>query len=542
MSRFLEDTTNQQWPALRLFGLYRILVATIFLTLSFLANKVSFFESLNPVVLQWICLFYVLISVAALVCTYFRWIPYRLQVYFPIFLDIAAITAIMHLFGGVSTGFGTLMIAVVAGGSLLLPGRSALLFAALATLAILFNEIYSNLQGVIEKTAYTQAGLLGAALFATALLAITMAKRATESAALATQRGIDLANLGKLNEHLINRMDSGIMVIDDDSSIRMINHAAWKLLDQPEISDKTKLLDISVPLYDLFKSWKKASNSLEYRSHLNKLKRSNKADLQIRITPIGSRKHDKGSVIYLSDNTEVERQVQETKLASLGRLTASIAHEIRNPLGAISHAAQLLDESTELNKADKRLSTIIQDQSVRLNSIINNVLRLSRRDKPKPENIALHSWLNIFFKEFTRTNDLPKDWATIEITPEDGRVLMDASHLHQVLWNLCKNAKKYGAIDGTPSKLNLIANINGTNDSGYLDIIDSGPGISEEHQSQLFEPFFTTSETGTGLGLYLSRELCKNNGGDLRYIYTSEGASCFRIEFSTPMIPGESES
>ena len=85
-----------------------------------------------------------------------------------------------------------------------------------------------------------------------------MAKRATESAALATQRGIDLANLGKLNEHLINRMDSGIMVVDDDSSIRMINHAAWKLLDQPEISEQTKLLDISVPLFDLFKSWKKS--------------------------------------------------------------------------------------------------------------------------------------------------------------------------------------------------------------------------------------------------------------------------------------------
>ena len=541
MSRFLEDTTNQQWPALRLFSLYRILVATIFLALGFLVNKVSFLESFSPLVLQWICLFYVLISVTALVCTYFRWIPYRLQVYFPIFLDIAAITSIMHLFGGVSTGFGTLMIAVVAGGSLLLPGRSALLFAALATLAILLNETYSNLQGVIENTAYTQAGLLGAALFATALLAITMAKRATESAALAMQRGIDLANLGKLNEHLINRMDSGIMVIDDDGSIRMINHAAWKLLDQPEISDQSKLLDISVPLYDLFKSWKKASDSLEYRNHLNKLKRSNKADLQIRITPIGSRKHDKGSVIYLSDNTEVERQVQETKLASLGRLTASIAHEIRNPLGAISHAAQLLDESTELNDADKRLSTIIQDQSVRLNAIINNVLRLSRRDKPKPENIALHPWLTTFFEEFTRTNDLPKDWASIEISPQNGSISIDASHLHQVLWNLCKNAKKYGAVDGTPSKLKLLANINETSNSGFLDIIDSGPGISEEYQSQLFEPFFTTSETGTGLGLYLSRELCKNNGGDLRYIYTSEGASCFRVEFSTPMIPGESE-
>ncbi len=542
MSRFLEDDTNQQWPALRLFSLYRILVATIFLGLSLLANKVSFLTSLNPVALQWICLVYVLVSVTILICTYFRWIPYRLQVYFSIIFDIAAITLVMHLFGGVSTGFGTLMIAVVAGGSLLLPGRSALLFAALATLAILLHETYSNIQGIFEKTYYTQAGLLGAALFATALLAITMAKRASESAKLAAQRGIDLANLAKLNEHLINRMDSGIMVIDDDSSIRMINHAAWKLLDQPEIGEQTKLLDVSVPLFDIFKTWNKASNNPEYRSHLNKLKRVNKADLQIRITPIGSRKHDKGSVIYLSDNTEIERQVQESKLASLGRLTASIAHEIRNPLGAISHAAQLLDESNDLNKADKRLATIIQDQSIRLNNIINNVLRLSRRDSAKPEKIVLRAWLTKFIEEFTRTNDLSQNWVSVNISPQDAYVSMDPSHLHQVLWNLCKNAKKYGALENPNAKVSLIAKIDKTDDSGHLDVIDAGPGISEEHRSQLFEPFFTTSETGTGLGLYLSRELCKNNGGDLRYINTPDSSSCFRIEFSSPADFGESKS
>ncbi len=198
------------------------------------------------------------------------------------------------------------------------------------------------------------------------------------------------------------------MVIDDDGSIRMANHAAWRLLNKPEITKHSKLIDISAPLYDLYKSWKKVRNNSEFRNHLDKLKRNNASDLQVRITPVGSRKHDKGSVVYLSDNTEVERQVQETKLASLGRLTASIAHEIRNPLGAISHAAQLLDESNELQEADKRLATIIQDQSIRLNNIINNILRLSRGEKAKPENIELRPWLTKFIEEFTRTNWLTK--------------------------------------------------------------------------------------------------------------------------------------
>ncbi len=543
MNRFLEDDSTQQWPALRLFSLYRLAVAIVFFMLGLLANKVSYIKLQDPQFLQLIGGTYLLFSVCALLFAYLRKLSYKLQVYLCIILDIVAIILFMHAFGGVTSGFGTLLIAVVAGGSLLLPGRSALFFAALATLALLTYEIYVNLYQVFEKTSYTQAGLLGAALFATALLAINMAKRAKESAALAAQRGVDLANMAKLNDHLVNRMDAGIMVVEDDGTLRMMNHAAWKLLDQPETNEENKLIDVSVPLHDIFKSWCQARQNPSYRSHINKITRNNSADLQVRITPVGSRKHDKGSVIYLNDNSEVERQVQETKLASLGRLTASIAHEIRNPLGAISHAAQLLDESDELHKADKRLATIIQDQSIRLNNIINNVLRLSRREKPKPEIIELHNWLSEFMQEFTRTNDLLPDWVSIRVIPKDAQVSIDPNHLHQVLWNLCKNAKKYGQnsnmsandTNTTTSKIQLFANIN-EKDSPYLDVIDFGPGIEKEHQAQLFEPFFTTSDTGTGLGLYISRELCKNNGGDLRYIRTDAGGSCFRIELPKPSV------
>ena len=542
MSNFFEEKTIQQWPALRLFSIYRLVLSIIFFGLSFLSSQSRFLASLDPNSLRWVCGCYGLFAVLALICAYFRWLPYKLQVYVSIIIDIIFIIALMNLYGGVTSGFGTLLIAVVAGGSLLLPGRTALLFAALATLAVLCHEIYANLNELYETTAYAQAGLLGAALFATALLAITLAHRATESAKLAAQRGIDLANLAKLNEHLINRMEAGIMVVDEDSTIKMHNHAAWKLLDQPEISEHTKLLDISVPLFDLYKSWNKASENPLFRNHLGKLKRANQADLQIRIVPVGLRKHDRGSVIYLNDNTEVDKQVQETKLASLGRLTASIAHEIRNPLGAISHAAQLLDESSELHKPDKRLATIIQDQSVRLNNIINNVLRLSRREKSKPEKIELKNWLEKFVEEFTRTNNLQNDWVSIKITPAEGTVIMDANNLHQVLWNLCKNAIKYGVESGKNAHVQLLANCNHSESPPFLDIIDNGPGISMEHQVQLFEPFFTTSDTGTGLGLYLSRELCKNNGGDLRYIGTPESGSCFRIEFPLPVSFGESQS
>ncbi len=539
MSSILKDGETQQWPALRLFSLYRFAVSAIFLIFSIFANYINFLISPNPTLLRWVSVIYMLLSISALICTYFRWIPYKLQVYSTIVIDIVAITLLMHFYGGISSGFGTLMIAVVAGGSLLMPGKSALLFASLAALAMLLHEIYSSLNAIFEETAYTQAGLLGAALFATALLAMAMAHRASESAKLAARRGIDLANLAKLNEHLINRMDSGIMVIDDDGTIRMTNRAAWKLLDEPDLTKDSKLIDISVPLHDLHKSWRSVSKNPDFHNHLDKLKRNNASDLQVRITPVGSRKHDKGSVVYLSDNTEVEQQVQETKLASLGRLTASIAHEIRNPLGAISHAAQLLDESNDLHQADKRLATIIQDQSIRLNNIINNILRLSRREKAKPENIELRPWLTKFIEEFVRTNDMSKISISIRITPPDGHVSIDPNHLHQVLWNLCKNAKKYGSVNNDEAKIQFIANLNNNGHASHLDVIDLGPGVEKDHQNQIFEPFFTTSESGTGLELYLSKELCKNNGGDLRYINHLEGGSCFRVEFPSQIKIGE---
>ena len=542
MSNFFEEKTIQQWPALRLFSIYRLVLSIIFFGLSFISSQSKFLASLDPHSLRWVSGFFGLFAILALICAYFRWLPYKLQVYVSIIIDIVFIIALMSLYGGVTSGFGTLLIAVVAGGSLLLPGRTALLFAALATLAVLSHEIYANLNALYVTTAYAQAGLLGAALFATALLAITLAHRVTESAKLAAQRGVDLANLAKLNEHLINRMEAGIMVVDEDSTIKMHNQAAWKLLSQPEINEQTKLLDISVPLFDLYKSWTKAAENPSFRNHLGKLKRANLADLQIRIVPVGLRKHDRGSVIYLNDNTEIDKQVQETKLASLGRLTASIAHEIRNPLGAISHAAQLLGESSELHKSDKRLAMIIQDQSVRLNNIINNVLRLSRREKSKPEVIELNNWLLKFIEEFTRTNDLQANWVSIETMPVDGTIVMDANNLHQVLWNLCKNAIKYGIEPSKNTQIQLLANCSHPDTNPYLDVIDNGPGISKDHQTQLFEPFFTTSDTGTGLGLYLSRELCKNNGGDLRYIDIPESGSCFRIEFPLPISFGEPQS
>ncbi|MCC6207964.1 MAG: HAMP domain-containing histidine kinase, partial [Gammaproteobacteria bacterium] len=209
---------------------------------------------------------------------------------------------------------------------------------------------------------------------------------------------------------------------------------------------------------------------------------------------------------------------------------ASIAHEVRNPLGAISHASQLLAESPHLDPGDSRLTEIIQDHSARVNAIIENIMQLSRRGRAHPEELMLKPWLNQFINEFTSGEGLAPGRVRLEVTPGDTRVQMDPGQLHQVLWNLCQNGIKHGSAGGT---LTLRAGIGADSNNPYLDVIDNGPGVDPKLQQQIFEPFFTTASDGTGMGLYIARELCASNQARLNYLANPLGGR-FRITFADP--------
>ncbi len=516
-----------QWKPLRLFNLYRVAIGCLFLVLDIFRGP-EFLGEFDPQLYSRITEFYLLFSLMWIVPNHYHRPSFTVQIYVQSIVDICFITSAMHLSGGITSGLGMLMIAAIAGASLLMPGRTALLFAAMGTLALLLEQVYAHWLNLFETTAYAQTGILGAALFATAVLAGSLAHKAKLSEELATRRGIDLANLEELNRYIVNRMSSGIIVVDDDGRIILMNQPAWSLLGKHAIQNPESLQELSHPLNRLFGEWIATNNKTRSAQLLSQ---SSIEGLQVRITHIGNRKEDRGTVIFLQDTADITRQIQENKLASLGRLTASIAHEIRNPLGAISHAVQLLDESSAFDTADKRLIDIIQDQSRRMNEIIQNILQLSRKELPKQEVIHLQSWLVRFIEEFSRVEDLGTEWATITITPENMEVYIDQNHLHQVLWNLCVNAKKYATSSDNTVKVNLQGGISRDSSAPFLDVIDHGPGISPTAQAQLFEPFFTTSNTGTGLGLYISRELCEKNGGNLSYVSSPMGGSCFRIRF-----------
>ena len=226
-------------------------------------------------------------------------------------------------------------------------------------------------------------------------------------------------------------------------------------------------------------------------------------------------------------------RVQQSKLAALGRLSASIAHEIRNPVGAMSHAGQLLAESPAIGDGERRLTDIIRSNSERVSAIINNVLQMSRREATKPTRLNLAEWLDDFLNEFVETMQVPLAGIGVAEEADDLEVRIDPSHLHQVVWNLCDNAIKYGEPrDGTSVEIKM-GRLSPSN-RPYLEVADRGPGIETIAADRIFEPFFTGHRGGTGLGLFIARELCQLNRAVLIYEPRGGDGSVFRVVFSDP--------
>ncbi|RMG60318.1 MAG: PAS domain-containing protein [Gammaproteobacteria bacterium] len=513
-----------RWRGLRLFSLYRLVIAGLLVTLDFLSTDLPLFNKLLPELYRDASIAYLLLAMALSLMATFHWPRFLLQIVFQATVDLVMILALMHATGGVPGGMGTLLIASVGGISLLAPGRYALLNAAIASIALLGDLAYGYWLGHYSSLAYTQTGILGAILLLTALLASRLSRAAERSEELATQRGRELANLAELNEHIIEQMQSGVLVLNEEGRVLHANHQALRLLGA--MGEGLQRIDLLAPeLMAAWQAWK--AGQAAGRQSVN----TGGEERTITFRRIGF--GNSGSTLAFIESTEESRRLaQQIKLASLGRLTASIAHEIRNPLGAISHAAQLLEESPKLPPPDRRLVDIIMQQTERMNTVIRNILRLSRSDATQAEDIVLLPWLQDFVSEFTHHHGFSPERMRLHITPADTAIRFDPAQLHQILWNLCSNAKKHACQPEQETCITLQGG-HDDNDRPYLDIIDTGPGIPPDVQEHLFEPFFTTRADGVGLGLYIAREMCQNNLAEIEYIPMPMGGSCFRILFAT---------
>jgi two-component system sensor histidine kinase PilS (NtrC family) len=514
------------WKPLRLLTFYRLIIAGLLTVLFFSISDQTSLGQSYPEIYRFTCLAYLAFSVLAGFSARLRRPGYECQTTAQVLIDIAAITTLMFASGGPASGLGMLLLISVATGSILLPGRMAFLFAAIATMAVMGEHFYSHwLAGDAYVRGYAQAGLLGLAFFATAALTWLLVRRIQESEALAQRRGIDIANLAKLNTHIVQRLQAGIIVTDHNDNVRLINDTARKLLHVTNSSENQPLATLSAPLHEKLIAWRKAPDS-----EPTLLQQDIKPDRVLpHFTRLGT-DEGRGALIFLEDTAAIVRQTQQLKLASLGRLTASIAHEIRNPLGAISHAAQLLNEENTLVGEDRRLMSIIGDNTGRVNAIVENILQLSRPVNSIPQTIRLADWVDRFVDEFAHSVHCETGQISHSVAPDDLEIQIDPSLLHQVVWNLCQNAMQHG---GQPAnlQLRLVGSHTASSRAPYLDIMDNGPGISPEMADQIFEPFFTTRTSGSGLGLYIAREICDSNQAQLEYLPGPQGGSCFRITF-----------
>ncbi|MDH3714191.1 MAG: ATP-binding protein [Gammaproteobacteria bacterium] len=519
------DPDAYTWKPLRLLNVYRVFLAGVLLLMNASGYIPHLIGRAYPQLFLGVVLLYLAAGVGALYLGSRRQPRFETQVYVQSYIDIVAIVLLMHASGGLESGVGMLLLVTITASGLLVTGRIAILLAALAALGILSQQLFSQLMLGPSATNYPQAGLLGATLFATAFLALLLSRKGRESAALAEQRGIDLENLAELSEHIIEHMDSGIVVVDAKGRMRLANESARQTLGLPAYTRNPPLESMAPRLAYSLDSW---------RQHPDETPPSFKepdttAELRPQFVPLGNQ----GTLVYLEDASFINQQLQQLKLASLGRLTASIAHEVRNPLGAISHASQLLSESAELAEPDRRLTQIIDEHCRRMNTIVEDILQLSRGGNVKPELQVLNEELPQLAHQYCTGERLPLERISLELPKETVRVYVDANHLRQVLWNLWTNGFLHGAGDDPPQVVNITTTLGRLSDTGhpYVDVKDDGLGIDAAQVEEIFEPFFTSSRKGTGLGLFLARELCEFNNANLSYLPTESG-TCFRIAFN----------
>ncbi len=513
---------RDSWRSLQLFLTYRIAVSALILVLH-LFNLIPGIPQFDSITFFQLAVGLLTINVVLLPVSLLKLLAFRPLVIAMVTIDIVVLALMMRASIGIDSGLGMLMLPSIAGASLLLPGNLAPAFAALGTLAIFFEIGHGFLIGRYSPSTLTLGGIQGALFFGVSILAAKTARRAKASEALARERGRNLADLSEINHYIVEQMDEGILVINEQARIQACNDAAKRILGKPDLVTGMSLSRASKELTTAYDNWCEASqNQTTTYSPDN----ANGVDFELRfVQPI----NDTGTLVFLQNISERSRKMQELKLAALGRLTASIAHEIRNPLGAISHAGQLLSESHELNDADTRLVQIVSNNSERMNNLVENVLNLSRRKETHPESLHLQNWLEEIVSEFRERYELSEQQLSLSLSADQQPANADPAQLHQVIWNLLRNAQAHAIPEGE-LEIQISGGISEESQQTWLDVIDNGSGIETSIEDQLFEPFFTTGTSGTGLGLYLAKELCEGNGGSLEYLRPEQGGSCFRIK------------
>jgi two-component system, NtrC family, sensor histidine kinase PilS len=502
------------WRPLFYFNVYRLLIAVLLLVVSLIWGNTLQFGARDIVMFSVSAGLYALLSTMFFALIRIRW-QFNLQLTLQVMADIVFVVLLVYASGGIASGLGLLLLTTLAGAGLISRGRLTLFHAALASIAVLLEHTYEVLTQDASIALYVQAGLLSCGYFATAWLTHTLGRRALVSEQLAARREIDLQNMAQVNQLVIRDMQDGVLVVDENGVIRHFNTRAERILGPLRGRRDVLLADYAQALATRLEQWRDDRNGPDTSGEM-KLNRT----LAARFVPVGTSRR-MGAVIFLEDLSRVQAEARQMKLAALGRLTANIAHEIRNPLGAISHAAELLREEPAISVTTNRLLAIIHDNSRRIDRMVNDVLSLNRGNRANLEHFKVVDYLRTFVEQFCRVEKITPEIFEI-VCDADPEVLFDRSHFNQVMWNLCRNALRH--CQREKASIRIVVSAERGGNAVKLDVVDDGTGVPLAVRSQLFEPFFTTAAGGTGLGLYLAREVCEANGAALDYVETPAGA------------------
>jgi len=503
------------WISLQYFNLYRIVVALVFLGATYVAYEPINFGAYDMRLFRAVCVGYLILGIALQFVLRSVHERFNLQLSAHALLDVLTIPLLMYASGGMRSGLGVMLLISLTGAGLVAPLRLNFLYAALAAIAVLLEETYWVLALDLPSASVVPAGLLSMGFFAVAGATGWLAQRFAANERLARERGRALANQTRVNQLVIADMQDGVVLLDRLGRVVEHNPQSMRLLGM-DVLRGLPLAAVLPGLEDRWRAWREAGGRPAVSVDLE----ARGKEVRARLLDTGT--EDQFTVVFVEDMTRSREQAQQLKLAALGRLTANIAHEIRNPLAAISHAAELLAE--ERRGEDRgRLTRIIHDNTLRLERLVTDVLQLNRRDRGAAQRIALAAWLPPFLEEYAANESLPAERIAIE-SVRDAWVEFDPEHLRQVLWNLLRNAVRHARAE--PGSVRIAARAFG--DKVELSVADNGPGVAVAIQGQLFEPFFTTDSKGTGLGLYLARELAAANGALLEYVNDRPGAH-FRI-------------
>ncbi|WP_101926192.1 MULTISPECIES: sensor histidine kinase [Luteimonas] len=510
---------------LSLFALYRVLEAALLAALVFSPFGDTMGEIVDAPIAISVCIGYLIASIGLLLHARSARVHHSAHATVGVAVDILVAALITHAVPDVAPGVAMLLLFNIGAASLFVTLRTSLLIAAAAAALLMLERLVGAASNGSFDRPLAEMLMFSLGFFAAASLTRQLGTQVRETHALADRRGAEAASLAEISELIIRRMQTGVLLVDSTGHIRLSNESAMLLLGDDSVTGANALQDrtlaqLSPPLAMRLAAWLRAGITdtapLTLKEHKDVLPRF------VRLMAYGD-----STLVFLDDTSLVSQRAESLTLATMGRFSAGLAHEIRNPLAAISYATQLLEESQDIREPDRRLLQIIHQQCLRTNGIVESVLGLARRERARPEHVDLVAAAHAFVQDYRLI--VAEENAEIKVSCDQATMatMFDPRHLHQVLTALVNNAVRYGRMPGEPARITLRIEVMG--DAPTLGVLDRGPGIPDAVAAQLFRPFFTTSESGTGLGLYIAHELCRANQSHIEYVAVPGGGACFRV-------------